>query len=303
MNIKKLSIFILVFSLGMVLGIVVTYHPTSPTPSALYKAESYFSPNGGVALNIIKAISNAKSSIDLAIFDLTSTDIESSLEKAQKIGVKIRIIADSRQAKGANSKMPILIQDGFNIKITHGEGRGIMHNKFAIFDGKLMVTGSYNWTNNAEHFNYENAIFITDPDVITQYQKDFDNMWNTAPDVEKKQYGSEQENKTNKFPDEIKAFIDSSKWTYAKTMPEYPHYYIIRHPDNEVMFVKTVEYIRMNGYEGFFYKQKNIYFDDAEYSYWTMGAPIEETTIINRCLKKDRYEKRMVNGTLLKKGM
>ena len=60
-----------------------------------------------------------------------------------------------------------------------------MHNKVAIFDGMLMVTGSYNWTNNAERFNYENAIFITDPNVIKQYQKEFDRIWSAAPNVAK----------------------------------------------------------------------------------------------------------------------
>lgn len=52
-----------------------------------------------------------------------------------------------------------------------------MYNKFAIFDKKLLITGSYNWTDNAEHFNYENAIFISDPGTITQYQKEFDRIW------------------------------------------------------------------------------------------------------------------------------
>ena len=177
MNIKRLFTFIIVFALGVGLGIVITYHPIPSIPPALYKAKTYFSPNGGVASNIIKVINNTKSSIDLAIFDLTADDIASSLEKAQKRGVKIRIIADSRQAKGRNSNIPMLVDDQFNVKITHGEGRGIMHNKFAIFDGKLMVTGSYNWTNNAERFNYENAIFITDPNVITKYRKEFNRIW------------------------------------------------------------------------------------------------------------------------------
>ena len=183
MTLKRLFTFILVFALGVGLGVALIYHPTPTIPPALYKAETYFSPNGGVASNIIKAINNAKFSIDLAIFDLTSNDIASSLEKAQKRGVKIRIIADSRQAKGRNSMIPTLADSQFNLKITHGEGRGIMHNKFAIFDGKLMVTGSYNWTNNAERFNYENAIFVTDPNVIQQYQKYFDDIWQNAPNV------------------------------------------------------------------------------------------------------------------------
>lgn len=102
----------------------------------------------------------------------------------------------------------------------------------------------------------------------------------------------------NKFTDEIKYFINSSEWTYAKTMSKWPHYYIVRNPENEDMFVKTVEHIRAHGYEGRFFNQTNKYFDDDKYSYWTMGAPIEETTIINRCLKEDTYEKRLANGTL-----
>ena len=193
MNLKRLFIFIIVFAFGLGLGAAITYHPVPPIPPALYKSETYFSPNGGVGSHIVEAINNTKSSIDLAIFDLTSNDIASALEQAQKRGVKIRIIADSRQAKGSHSTIAELARDGLNIKITHGEGRGIMHNKFAIFDGKLMVTGSYNWTNNAEHFNYENAVFITDPNVIMQYQKDFDNIWQNAPNVgEKGKYATSE---------------------------------------------------------------------------------------------------------------
>ena len=183
MNIKRILVFLVVFVLGLGLGAAFTYHPTPTIPPALYKSETYFSPNGGAASSIIKAINNTKSYIDLAIYDLTSSDITSSLERAQKRGLKIRIIADSRQAKGRNSMVPTLTNDQLSLKITHGEGRGIMHNKFAIFDGKLMVTGSYNWTNNAERFNYENAIFITDPNVIRQYRKEFDSIWKIAPDV------------------------------------------------------------------------------------------------------------------------
>ena len=184
MNLKRLFTLIIVFVLGLGVGIAITYHSAPTIPPALYKTETYFSPNGGVAANIIRAINNAKASIDLAIFDLTYNDIASSLEKAQKRGVRIRVIADSRQAKGHNSMISTLADNQFNLKITHGEGRGIMHNKFAIFDSKLMVTGSYNWTNNAERFNYENAIFITDPNVIRQYQKEFDKIWRTSPNVD-----------------------------------------------------------------------------------------------------------------------
>lgn len=153
---------------------------TQLKPSS-HQIESYFSPEGHIQDRIVKAINTSKSSIDLAIFDFTSQEIKSAFERARGRGIKIRIIADSRQAKGIHSLIQALIDAGFNIKITHGIERGIMHNKFAIFDRKLLFTGSYNWTANAEHFNYENAVFISDSKTITQYQKEFDKLWDSAP--------------------------------------------------------------------------------------------------------------------------
>lgn len=163
--------------LVLLLCVVICGCTQKPQDKALYPIEAYFSPDGGVARRIIKAIDSSASSIDLAIFDLTSQDIKSALERAKNRGVKIRIAADSRQAKGAHSVIQTLIDEGFNIRIVHGIGRGIMHNKFAVFDGKLLVTGSYNWTYNAEHNNYENAIFISDPETIKKYQQDFNTIW------------------------------------------------------------------------------------------------------------------------------
>jgi len=101
-----------------------------------------------------------------------------------------------------------------------------------------------------------------------------------------------------KFTDEIKAFIGSTTWRYAKTMPDWPHNYIVRRNVDEGMFVKIVEHIRAHGYDGSFYARPIVYFDEDGYTYWTMGEPIAETTIINRCLKENTYESRLANGTL-----
>lgn len=164
-----------VVGLSLCLGLTACSHNV-----ALYKAEAYFSSEGNVQSEIDKAINNSKSSIDIAIFDFTSQDIKSSLEKARKRGVKIRIIADSRQAKGAHSVVPSLIKEEFPVKTVRGRTGGIMHHKFAIFDKALLLTGSYNWTNNAENRNYENAVFISDPDIIKRYQKEFNIIWDNA---------------------------------------------------------------------------------------------------------------------------
>lgn len=59
-----------------------------------------------------------------------------------------------------------------------GKGRGIMHNKIGIFDKKIVVTGSYNWTENAEKYNYENAVFLDDKESVEKYIKEFEGLWN-----------------------------------------------------------------------------------------------------------------------------
>ena len=98
--------------------------------------------------------------------------------------------------------------------------------------------------------------------------------------------------------DELREFIRSSNWTSAKTMPKWPHEYIVRGRVDERLFVELVCHIRQNGYEGSFYQKRITYFDDCGMVYWTMGSPISETTIVNRCKKDDSYEYRRLNNTL-----
>jgi hypothetical protein len=101
------------------------------------------------------------------------------------------------------------------------------------------------------------------------------------------------------FPPELRDFVDRETWTYAKTMPEWPHEYIVRdRVVDEDLFVQLVKHIRANGYEGHFYRRKITYFDEDGLTYWTMGAPIDETTIINRCRKEDTFEVRQAEGRL-----
>jgi len=84
------------------------------------------------------------------------------------------------------------------------------------------------------------------------------------------------------FSSSIHDFIATVHWTYAKTMPEWPHEYIVRAKVEERLFVDMVNHIRSFGYLGSFYAMPITYFDEDGMVYWTMGAPIDETIIINR---------------------
>ena len=100
------------------------------------------------------------------------------------------------------------------------------------------------------------------------------------------------------FPPKLREFVESESWTFAKTMPTWPHEYLVRDRVDEGLFVQLVEHIRAEGYDGNFYRRKITYYDEDGMTYWTMGAPVEETIIINRCSKEDTYEARLAKGTL-----
>jgi hypothetical protein len=100
------------------------------------------------------------------------------------------------------------------------------------------------------------------------------------------------------LPGALREFIDSSPWTFAKTMPEWPHEYLIRDRVDRELFEALVRHIRQYGIEQRFYQRALTYFAEDGLLYWTMGEPIEKTTIINRCKEEGSYENRLRNGTL-----
>jgi hypothetical protein len=100
------------------------------------------------------------------------------------------------------------------------------------------------------------------------------------------------------FPADLLNFVTEQQWTFAKTMPEWPHEYLVRRRVDAGLFEHLVVHIRTHGHEGRFYDRVITYFEEAGLVYWTMGAPLPETTIINRCRKEDTYEERLRRGVL-----
>ncbi len=107
-----------------------------------------------------------------------------------------------------------------------------------------------------------------------------------------------QETNPQALPPNLLDFVNNSKWTFAKTYVKWPHEYIVRDRVDESLFVQLVEHIRAHGYAGKFYRMSITYFDEGGMTYWTMGEPLAETKIVNRCKKEATYEARLKAGTL-----
>ncbi len=174
-SLKKIQAHYCVINICVILlGIFTTF-------STLYaRTDVFFSPGGLIKDNIIKTIISSEESIDIAAFTFTAGEIAEALFHAKERGVKIRIIIDQRQEEKRYPVSEYLTDEGFDLLFLKGNIGGSMNNTFAIFDAKLLITGSYNWTEYAEKFNHENAIFIDDSDVIKRYQEEFESLYSKS---------------------------------------------------------------------------------------------------------------------------
>jgi len=91
--------------------------------------------------------------------------------------------------------------------------------------------------------------------------------------------------------DQLRDFINSFTWTYAKTYAQIcPHEYIVKDKiDKEYWesFTEVVKYIREKGFIAKYKGRSGEYYILDDHYYWTMGEPIEETTVLNRANLSD----------------
>ena len=132
----------------------------------------FFSPGTDCEENIIKEIKKAKN-IDIAVYSISNQNIVNSIISAKKKGAKIRVITDRTQAKVKGSLIDTIRSAG--IPVLTNKGHKIEHNKFAVFDDKYIVSGSYNWATNATMYNSENCNFFEQPNK--EYSERFEYLW------------------------------------------------------------------------------------------------------------------------------
>ena len=95
------------------------------------------------------------------------------------------------------------------------------------------------------------------------------------------------------LPNDLKIFISSSTWIFAKTYAAtWPHEYIVQDRVDNSLFLNLAEHIDACGYISHFYKKEMIYWDYNGHTYWHMN------NIINRCVEADTYHRREKDGRL-----
>ena len=91
-------------------------------------------------------------------------------------GVKVRIITDDEKSHDLGSDVDRLRAAGIPCKMDVGNAAH-MHHKFALFDARRLMNGSFNWTRSASEQNEENLIVTADPVLVAAFTERFEWLW------------------------------------------------------------------------------------------------------------------------------
>jgi phosphatidylserine/phosphatidylglycerophosphate/cardiolipin synthase-like enzyme len=153
--------------------VVKLLHPGASSSEGT--ADACFSPDGGCPARIAALFARARQKVEACVFTITDDRISDAIVVAHRRGVAIRIITDNDKAFDPGSDIDDLIAAGIPVRIDQTPYH--MHHKFAIFDGSLLLNGSYNWTRSAAEHNHENFILSADRRLIAAFSQTFERLW------------------------------------------------------------------------------------------------------------------------------
>ncbi len=180
---RKLFASLLLFFAVITIQAGVATHENQVIDSDCPRLEICFSPFQPCSEVVKLHLASADKTVDLALYSLTKDDIAQAIIETHQRGVRVRLVIDKAQAGGKHADDEKLEEAGIVVRRMGGMRGGLMHHKFAIIDGKTVLTGSYNWTKGGTLRNSENLIIIDS--LIEEFQIEFNKLW-TRPERKRK---------------------------------------------------------------------------------------------------------------------
>jgi phosphatidylserine/phosphatidylglycerophosphate/cardiolipin synthase-like enzyme len=163
--------------------------PVSPEPGGEWWEVYFTDPErindpdnlvGSIAEKLIGRIDAAQDTIDVAAFEADYFPIADALEAAAGRGVDVRWITDDEHGIEADEDDEIGLFEALEdagVEVQDDDRSALMHNKFIIFDGQTVWTGSTNLTRNGSFRNNNNVLVMESAELATIFEREFEEMW------------------------------------------------------------------------------------------------------------------------------
>jgi phosphatidylserine/phosphatidylglycerophosphate/cardiolipin synthase-like enzyme len=142
----------------------------------------YFAPDDKVQASLLDLLNNVQDSIYFMAFSFTSDSIGGAVRTRAQEGIDVAGVMETDQIKSnIGTEFDLFKQAGMDVLSDGNEGQ--MHHKVMILDEKIVVFGSYNFTNSAETRNDENLIVVYNADIAAQFMAEFQRVYKQAQSV------------------------------------------------------------------------------------------------------------------------
>ena len=149
--------------------------PETPNPTIIFEGtriDVYFSPDDGTLAGLVPVLQSAQESIYFLAYSFTSNQLGEIVRQKAQAKLKIAGVMDDEQVRSnQGTEFDPFRQADLDIRLDGIDG--LMHHKVFIVDEKIVVMGSYNFSQSAEQRNDENLLIIYDPVIAEQFLFEF----------------------------------------------------------------------------------------------------------------------------------
>ena len=156
--------------------------PETPNPSLTIdgtRIDTFFSPDDGVLAALVPVLEGAQESIYFLAYSFTSNQLGEIIRQKAAAGLTISGVMDDEQVRSnEGTEFDPFRQADLDVRLDGIDG--LMHHKVFIVDKKIVVMGSYNFSQSAEERNDENLLIIYDPVIAEQFLLEFQRVHEQA---------------------------------------------------------------------------------------------------------------------------
>jgi len=131
---------------------------------------------------IVPIVKSAKKSIRFLAFSFTDYPLADAMSQRAKAGVDVAGVFEKVGSETEASELRTLMCR--KVPVRQDGNPSFLHDKVIVVDEHIVITGSLNFSTNAEESNDENVIIIDNADIARLYMQEFDRVWNLASDPE-----------------------------------------------------------------------------------------------------------------------
>jgi phosphatidylserine/phosphatidylglycerophosphate/cardiolipin synthase-like enzyme len=131
---------------------------------------------------IIPLVESAQSNIRFMAFSFTHDELGAAVFARALSGVDVAGIFETRASETAFSELTPMYCS--NVPVRQDGSPGSMHHKVIVIDAEIVITGSLNFSANANDSNDENVLIVQNAEIAAEYLQEFNRRWLEARDPE-----------------------------------------------------------------------------------------------------------------------